>query len=180
MPNEEFTDAQQRIIEALENHRAAELDRLDIEATLETMVVQPYILILANLGGGLDQDGVRKFYTMMLSQLPVDMEWLFVSRTVGNDQIVLESILQFTHNIQVDWVFPGVLATGRKVSIPLLIVFSFKDGKVASERLYWDQASALVQIGLLKPDNLPIVGAQSAELLLRLTRDSPDGERCIM
>lgn len=180
MPHEELTEAQRKLLDALERHRSAELDRLDVDATLKTMVDEPYIFILANLGGGLDQAGVRQFYTMMLRQLPADMEWSFISQTVGTSQIVLESILEFTHNIAVDWVFPTISPTHKKVSIPLVIIFSFKEGKVASERLYWDQASALVQIGVLDPSNLPIVGRPSAERLLELTRNLTDDPRCVL
>jgi carboxymethylenebutenolidase len=180
MPEEEFTEAQKKLLEALEWHRIAELDHLDVEATLKTMVDEPYIFILANLGGGLDQAGVRQFYTMMLSQLPADMEWIFISQTVGNTQIVLESILEFTHDIAVDWVFPKVPPTNSKVSIPLVIIFSFRDGKVASERLYWDQASALAQIGVIDPGNLPITGKLSAERLLELTHTLTGDPRCVL
>ena len=179
MPDADFTDAQKKLLEALERHRAAELDRLDVEATLKTMVEEPYIFILANMGGGLGQGGVRQFYTLMLSQLPTDMQWNFVSQTVGQGQIVLESILEFTHDIRVDWVFPNVLPTKKKVSIPLVIVFTLKDDKVASERLYWDQASALAQIGVLDPQNLPIA-ADASERLLDLTRTLMGDPRCLV
>jgi carboxymethylenebutenolidase len=182
MPEESLTDAQQELIDELDRHRAAELESRDVEATLKTMVDQPYILMLANPAGGVDQSQVRNFYTMMLSQLPADMEWTAVSRTVGSSQVVIESVLQFTHDTAVDWIFAGIAPTHRKVCIAIAIVFSIKDGKVASERLYWDQASALAQIGLLKPDDLPVVdGAERAALLVELVRahpdNSPSGER---
>jgi carboxymethylenebutenolidase len=78
--------------------------------------------------------------------------------------------LTFTHNISVDWILPNVLPTGAKVKIPLVIIFTFRDAKLASERIYWDQASTLVQLGLLKPDGLPVSGRESADKLLELTK----------
>jgi carboxymethylenebutenolidase len=39
------------------------------------------------------------------------------------------------------------------------------NGKVAHEHIYWDQASLLVQVGLLDPAKLPVVGAEQANKL---------------
>jgi carboxymethylenebutenolidase len=50
---------------------------------------------------------------------------------------------------------PGVPPTERRVKIPLVVV-GFRDGKIASEHIYRDQASVLVQVGLLNPDTLPL------------------------
>jgi carboxymethylenebutenolidase len=38
----------------------------------------------------------------------------------------------------------------------------FRDGKLAHEHIYWEQASVLVQIGLLDPDDLPVAGVEEA------------------
>jgi carboxymethylenebutenolidase len=65
-----------------------------------------------------------------------------------------------------DAMLPGVAPTGRRVELPHVAVVGFEDGKVAFERIYWDQASLLVQIGLLDPANLPVVGAEQARLVL--------------
>ena len=63
---------------------------------------------------------------------------------------------------------PGVAPTGRKVLIPTVVVMGFESGKVAYEHIYWDQASVLVQVGLLDPAALPVAGAEQAERLLEL------------
>jgi carboxymethylenebutenolidase len=62
---------------------------------------------------------------------------------------------------------PGVAPTGRKVVLPNVVVMGFdEDGRVAYEHIYWDQASLLVQIGLLDPKSLPITGAEQARRLM--------------
>jgi carboxymethylenebutenolidase len=60
---------------------------------------------------------------------------------------------------------PGVPPTGKRVEIPLLIVIQFDGDKMAHEHLYWDQASVLVQLGVLSPARLPVVGAESARAI---------------
>jgi carboxymethylenebutenolidase len=51
-------------------------------------------------------------------------------------------------------------------------VFHFRDGKLAHEHIYWDQASVLKQIGLLTDPNLPVCGIEAARKLLEGPRSS--------
>ena len=85
-----------------------------------------------------------------------------VSRTVGPDRVVDELVLCFTHDVPMDTYLPGVPPTGRYVELPHVVVVDFQDGKVAAERIYWDQASLLAQVGLLDPATLPVIGAEQA------------------
>jgi len=85
-----------------------------------------------------------------------------ISRTIGADQLVDEMVFKFTHTTRMDWMLPGVAPTGRRVEVPLVAIVRFRDGKVAHEHIYWDQASVLVQIGLLDPAGLPVAGVESA------------------
>jgi len=71
-------------------------------------------------------------------------------------------LFSFTHTSEVDWMLPGVAPTGRRVEIPLVAIVRFQDGKVAHEHIYWDQASVLVQVGLLNPAGLPVAGVETA------------------
>jgi carboxymethylenebutenolidase len=98
--------------------------------------------------------------------MPPDTEIIPVSRTIGDDQLVDEMIFKFTHNIRMDWMLPGVAPTGRQVQVPLVVVVRFRDGKLAHEHIYWDQASVLVQLGLLESRDLPITGAESARKVI--------------
>ena len=89
-----------------------------------------------------------------------------VSRTIGEDQLVDEMVFKFTHTIPMDWMLPGVAPTGKRVEIPLVAIVRFKKGKLAHEHIYWDQASVLVQIGLLDSAKLPVAGVETAKKVL--------------
>jgi carboxymethylenebutenolidase len=98
--------------------------------------------------------------------MPPDTEMIPVSRTIGEDQLVDEMIFKFTHTIPMDWMLPGIPPSGKRVEVPLVAIVRFRNGKLAHEHIYWDQASVLVQIGLLDPDRLPVVGVESAKKVL--------------
>jgi len=97
---------------------------------------------------------------------PPDVKMTDVSRTVGQDQVVEELVLSFTHTRPVDWILPGVPPTGKPVEVAVVVIVGFKDGKISHEHIYWDQASVLAQIGLLDPTGLPVCGAESARKVL--------------
>jgi hypothetical protein len=78
-----------------------------------------------------------------------------ISRTIGVDQIVDELYIQFKHTCQMPWILPGVEPTNQKVEIVVVSIVGFRAGKVWSERVYWDQASVLFQVGLLDPEEVP-------------------------
>ena len=114
--------------------------------------------------GGVGVEGVRRFYgDHFIGKWPQDVEITPVSRTVGEDQVVDELVLSFTHDIEMNQLLPGVAPTGRRVQLAFCVVVGFEDGKVAHEHIYWDQASLLVQVGLLDPGELPVTGAEQAE-----------------
>jgi carboxymethylenebutenolidase len=71
-------------------------------------------------------------------------------------------VFKFTHTIPMDWMLPGIAPTGKRVEVPLVAIVQFRDGKLAHEHIYWDQASVLVQLGLLDGRNLPVAGVESA------------------
>ena len=88
------------------------------------------------------------------------------------EQLIDELIFKFTHTLEMDWMLPGVPPTGRRVEVPIVVVVGIHHGKVSHERIYWDQASVLVQIGMLDPDVLPVVGAEAAAKVLDPSRPS--------
>ena len=98
--------------------------------------------------------------------MPPDTEMIPVSRTIGTDQVVDEMVVKFTHTIRMDWMLPGIAPTGKQVEIPLVAVVRFRDGKLAHEHIYWDQASVLVQLGLLDAGTLPVAGIETARKVL--------------
>ena len=81
-------------------------------------------------------------------------------------------MVSFTHDIEVDFMLPGVPPTGKYVELPHVVVMKFKDGKISHEHIYWDQASLLVQVGLLNPKLLPVTGLEQAERLLELSQQA--------
>lgn len=89
-----------------------------------------------------------------------------VSRTIGKDQLVDEMVFKFTHTIPMDWMLPGVAPTGKRVEVPLVAIVRFREGKLAHEHIYWDQASVLVQVGLIDAANLPVAGVETARKVL--------------
>jgi len=150
-----------------DGHIAREFADFDVDATMETMVAEPYVHCVATLTGGFGGRDVRRFYSEhFINQIPKDAKVTPISRTIGKDQVVDELIVSFTHNTQWDYLLPGIPPTGKKVELPHVVVMKFENGKVAHEHVWWDQASLLVQVGLLDPANLPVVGVEQARRLL--------------
>nr|WP_199308041.1 ester cyclase [Leptolyngbya sp. FACHB-8] len=113
--------------------------------------------------GGVGKPALREFYSKyLIPQMPPDMELTPISRTIGTDQLVDEMVAKFTHTVWMEWILPGVAPTGKRVEVPVVAIVQFRDGKIAHEHIYWDQASVLVQVGLLDPGTLPVVGVDSA------------------
>lgn len=73
-----------------------------------------------------------------------------------------ELIHTFTHTIEMPWILPGIPPTGKRVEVAVIVVVQFKDGKIAGERIYWDQASVLTQLGLIDAQTLPVSGVESS------------------
>ena len=165
--NKNLTSAQQRLSELWEEHVRYEFSTRNTEDTLATMVENAYVNHIPVLTGGVGRDELREFYSKrFIPQMPPDTEMTPVSRTIGEDQIVDEMIFKFTHTIPMDWMLPGISPTGKHVEVPLVAIVRFRDGKLAHEHIYWDQASVLVQIGLLDAAKLPVAGIESARKVL--------------
>jgi carboxymethylenebutenolidase len=162
-----LTPAQQAMSDLWDKHMQSEFESHSVEDTLETMVDDPYVNHIPVLTGGVGLEEVRKFYSeRFIPQQPTDTEIIPVSRTVGNDRVVDELVFRFPHTIQMDWLLPGIPPTGRRVEIPMAVVVQFRDGKIVSERIYWDQASVLAQVGLIDSKKLPVSGVESAQKVL--------------
>ena len=165
--NKSLSSAQQFLSELWEEHVRHEFSTRNTEDTLATMVEDAYVNHIPVLTGGSGRDELREFYSKrFIPQMPPDTEMTPVSRTIGEDQIVDEMVFKFTHTIPMDWILPGIPPTGKRVEVPLVAVVRVRNGKVAHEHIYWDQASVLVQIGLLDPAKLPVVGIESARKVL--------------
>src|SRR5207249_9573823 len=150
-----------------EEHMRQEIATHDTEETLATMVDDAYVNHIPVLTGGVVKDALREFYSKrFIPHMPPDTEMTPVSRTIGEDQLVDEMVFKFTHTIPMDWMLPGIAPTGKRVEVPLVAIVRFRDGKLAHEHIYWDQASVLVQIGLLDASKLPVAGVETARKVL--------------
>jgi len=150
-----------------QQHTDHEFVTRDTEATLATMVDDAYVNHVPVLTGGRGKEALRSFYSQdFIPCMPPDTALVPVSRTVGENQLVDEMIFSFTHTEEMPWMLPGVAPTNRPVRIPLVVIVKFRDGKLAHEHIYWDQASVLKQIGLLTDPALPVFGVETAEKVL--------------
>lgn len=153
--------------ELWEKHIEYEFAVRDVPATMATMVSEPYVNHVPTMTGGVGYRDLSRFYQNHFVHVnPPDMKLVPISRTVGASQIVDEFIMCFTHTTEIDYMLPNIAPTGRYVEIPMVGVIKFRGDKLCHEHLYWDQASVLVQIGLLDPIGLPVAGIETAKKLL--------------
>lgn len=150
-----------------ERHTELEFATRDARATMTTMVAEPYVNHVPTMTGGVGQDDLYRFYANhFIPKTPKDTKLIPISRTIGVDRLVDEMLFCFTHDIEIDWMLPGIPPTGRYVEIPLVAIVRFRGDKLYNEHIYWDQASVLVQIGLLDPKGLPVAGIETAKKLV--------------
>jgi carboxymethylenebutenolidase len=139
----------------------------------------PHVSILPTLEGGIGRKKLEEFYReFFVPSLVEDFKIRLVSRTMGVDRVVDEMVVSFTHSDEVDWILPGVPPTDKFVEIPMVSIVTVRGGKLVSEHMYWDQASVLMQVGLLDPKmvpkafknkglrRLPVTGADAARQLV--------------
>ncbi|MBI1307771.1 MAG: carboxymethylenebutenolidase [Bacteroidetes bacterium] len=165
-----LTPEQTAITEQFQKHIDAEI-RGDLETTLATMTDNPHLNNIPTMIGGIGKEGVKAFYGNLIpfnKFFPPDLEMVPVSQTIDQNQLVDEIIFKFTHTTEVGWMLPNIPPTGKRVEIPLVVIVGFENGKVTHEHIYWDQASVLVQVGLLDPVNLPGLPIHGIETAKRM------------
>jgi len=163
----DLTPGQETLARLWEEHMRHEFVTRNAEETVATMAENAYVNHVPVLTGGVGKAALQDFYARhFIPQMPPDVEITPISRTVGSDRLVDELVFTFTHTTAMDWMLPGVAPTGRRVEVPLVVIVHFRNGKVLHEHIYWDQASVLVQLGLLDPDALPVAGVESARKVL--------------
>jgi carboxymethylenebutenolidase len=156
-----------------DKHIKCEFQDHDVDATMKTMVKEPYVHHVPMMTGGRGYDEVYNFYkNHFVGKMPDDIKVDRISRTAGKDQVVDELILKFTHDREIDYLIPGIAPTGKYVELPHVVVMKFVGNKIAHEHIYWDQASLLAQIGLLDANNnLPVKGVEQSRKLQELVTD---------
>ncbi len=148
----------------------------DVDATMATMVAEPYVNHIPTLTGGVGHKELHRFYlNHFVHANPEDTRLVPVSRTIGADRVVDELLFCFTHTREIDWMLPGIEPTGKYVEIPVVAVVNFRGDKLYHEHIYWDQASVLAQVGALDPDGLPVAGHDVASKMMDPASVSSNG-----
>ncbi|WP_248324513.1 MULTISPECIES: dienelactone hydrolase family protein [unclassified Caballeronia] len=156
-----------------EQHCYFEFATRDVDAVMPTMVAEPYVNHVPTMTGGVGYDELKRFYRYhFVHSNPADTKLIPVSRTIGADRIVDEFVFCATHDREIDWLLPGLAPTGRYFEVPMLAVVRFRGDKLYNEHIYWDQASVLVQIGVLDPTGLPVAGRETARKMIDETLPS--------
>src|SRR5437016_9966840 len=162
-----LTPEQRAMVALWEGHLKAEFEDKDARASCDTMVANPYVDHVPVLTGGVGRRQLEHFYgRYFIPGQPTDVELVPISRTVGQDRIVDEFVFRCTHTTRMDWLLPGVPPTGRRLELVTVVIVTFENGKIHHEHIYWDQAAALVQPGLLDAAKRPVAGVECPRQLL--------------
>ncbi|GKT45142.1 uncharacterized protein ColSpa_05323 [Colletotrichum spaethianum] len=147
----------------------------------------PHVTHIPTLTGGIGASELERFYNQFFGN-PPSMKLTLISRTIGADRVVDEVHVRFKHTEEMPWILPGVPATSKRVEVLVVSIVGLKGGKLYHEHVYWDQASVLVQIGLLDPkivpdaarkngvQRLPVVGREAARRVLKGWDPDDEGE----
>ncbi len=149
-----------------EAHLFSEFADRNVDVSMATMVDEPYVFVVPTVTGGTGKRDLHRWYSDHFHfQNPEDTTIIPISRTVGTDRLVDEFIFCFTHDRVMDWILPGVAPTGRYVEVPMTAVVNFRGTKLYHEHIAWDQATVLVQTGLLDPTGLPVTGIEQSKAM---------------
>lgn len=149
-----------------EAHLYSEFADRNVDVSMATMVDEPYVLVVPTVTGGTGKQDLHRWYSHHFHfQNPEDTTIIPISRTIGADRLVDEFIFCFTHDRVMDWILPGIAPTGKYVEVPMTAVVNFRGAKLYHEHIAWDQATVLVQTGLLDPSGLPVTGIEQSKAM---------------
>jgi carboxymethylenebutenolidase len=151
-----------------DRHLYFEFEARDPDETMKTMVAEPYVNHIPTMTGGYGFKELHRFYKYhFLTKFPKNGKTIHISRTIQGDRLIEEMVSCFTHDTEIDFLLPGIPPTGKYVEIPVVAIVQFRGNKLYNEHIYWDQASLLVQLGLLDPKRIPAVaGIETAKKVL--------------
>jgi carboxymethylenebutenolidase len=142
--------------ELFDHFQYCSLNQKEIETVMECLTSDAVITYVPTLSGGHESHEVRRFYQEFFNALSGDARITTVSRTVNANRVVDELVLSFTHDRTMDFILPGVPPTGKQVEIPLVMLATFRLDKLSRLNVYWDQASVLMQVGILHDGGSPV------------------------
>jgi carboxymethylenebutenolidase len=167
MPDPELNSTQHEMLKIWTKHLDAEFQQQDAAESCGTMTPDATVNHVPVMTGGSGVKQLEHFYgRYFIPRMPADVAMVPVARTIGTDRIVDEFVFRCTHSVRMDWLAPGIEATGHRIEIPMVVAVDFRDGRIAAERIYWDQAGVLVQLGLINPAGLPVASAEAAAKVL--------------
>jgi carboxymethylenebutenolidase len=134
-----------------ELHLDGEFVTKNEDVSLSTMIEDASVLTIPTRWGGKGKDVLRPLYRdEFIPSIPPEWEHTLINRVATDNCVVEEATVRFRHTKQMDWFLPGVPPTDKWITVEMVIVVEFRDGKMAAERIYWDQAAVLRQIGMLE------------------------------
>ena len=140
----------------------------DADLAVSTMVADASVMHLPTMSGGSGQDELRRYYAeVFIPGIPDGTTNELIARSVGDDFVVDQAIMSMKHDREIPFLLPGLEPTGRTIEVPFVVVVNFRADLMQSERLYWDQAGVLSQLGLLSQKDLPMAPAADVADFLR-------------
>jgi carboxymethylenebutenolidase len=134
-----------------DEHLKGEFITKNENESLATMVEDASVLAIPTGWGGKGKTQLRSRYRdEFIPSISAGWEHTLINRVATENCVVEEAMMRFRHIKQMDWFLPGVPPTGKPIEIEFVIVVEFRDGKMSAERIYWDQAAVLRQVGLLE------------------------------
>lgn len=159
---------QEEMVALWEQHTAYEFVIKDADLAVATMVEDASVMHLPTMSGGFGKNYLRGYYRdVFIPGIPQSTTMETVDRLVGGGSLVEEIIMRMPHDQEIPFLLPGLAATGRTLEVPLVVVVKFRDELMESERIYWDQAAVLAQLGLIAAKDLPMAGVTEAARFLR-------------
>ena len=156
------------MIELWERHANYEFEAKDADAAVSTMVSDACVMHLPTMSGATGRDALRDYYRdVFIPGIPDGTVNEPLARFVGNDFLVDQAIMQLTHDREIPYLLPDLAPTGIFLEVPFAVFVTFRDGLMSSERLYWDQAQVLAQLGLFRDKTLPIANPSAVTAFLR-------------
>lgn len=133
-----------------DEHIKGEFMTKDTDLSLSTMVEDASVITVPTGWGGKGKAALRPLYRdEFIPSIPPS--WTHTTKNVvaTDDCIVEEACINLVHTQQMDWFLPGIPPTNKPIEFDIVLIVQFRDGKMAAERIYWDQASVLRQVGKL-------------------------------
>ena len=156
-----------QMVELWERHMAYEFALKDANLAVSTMVDDATVMHLPTMSGGIGTENLRHYYAdVFIPGIPADTTTELIARSVGDSLLVDEFIMRMTHDQDIPFLLPGLAPTHKTVEAPTVVIVKFRGDLMESERLYWDQAAVLGQLGLIDP-SLPFADATEIAGFLR-------------